>query len=176
LVTEGDEAVLLALLNSSPMIDGVPADAFGSESAARAWLGDHGLDVPVADREALRSGRDLLQAVTRGERPPAALAGLLDGVVSRPAFAGDELTWTLGLSGGEPFTGGRAMLARAVLTWDELRTTRPGRLRACANDECRLFLLDRSKSNSGRWCSMASCGNRLKARRHHQRARQTGVG
>jgi predicted RNA-binding Zn ribbon-like protein len=49
----------------------------------------------------------------------------------------------------------------------------PGRLRACANDECRLFLIDRSKANAARWCSMAVCGNRMKARRHYQRARST---
>jgi predicted RNA-binding Zn ribbon-like protein len=171
-MTEDDEAVLLALLNSSPVIDGVPADALGHDDAARDWLAEQGLDVPVTEREALRSGRDLLQAVARGSLPPAALEGLLEGVVSRPSFRGDELTWTLGRSGGDPLTGSRAVLARAVLTWDHLRTTRPGRLRGCANDECTLFLVDRSKSNSARWCSMAVCGNRLKARRHHQRARQ----
>ena len=47
----------------------------------------------------------------------------------------------------------------------------PGRLRPCANDECRLFLIDRSKANAARWCSMAVCGNRMKARRHYQRSR-----
>ncbi|MGW0016543.1 CGNR zinc finger domain-containing protein, partial [Streptomyces tendae] len=26
--------------------------------------------------------------------------------------------------------------------------------------------MDRSKPNSARWCSMAECGNRMKARRH----------
>jgi predicted RNA-binding Zn ribbon-like protein len=52
-----------------------------------------------------------------------------------------------------------------------LTQCRPGRLRPCANDECRLFLIDRSKSNLARWCSMAVCGNRLKARRHYERAR-----
>ena len=45
----------------------------------------------------------------------------------------------------------------------------PGRLRPCANDECRLFLIDHSKANAARWCSMAVCGNRMKARRHYQR-------
>jgi len=44
-------------------------------------------------------------------------------------------------------------------------------LRPCANDECRLFLIDHSKANAARWCSMAVCGNRLKARRHYQRVR-----
>ena len=36
---------------------------------------------------------------------------------------------------------------------------------------CALFLLDRSKPNTARWCSMAVCGNRMKARRHYERAR-----
>ena len=48
----------------------------------------------------------------------------------------------------------------------------PGRLRPCANDECRLFLIDRSKAGTARWCSMAVCGNRMKARRHYERARK----
>jgi predicted RNA-binding Zn ribbon-like protein len=43
--------------------------------------------------------------------------------------------------------------------------------RADSNDECRLFPLDRSKANAARWCSMAVCGNRIKARRHYQRTR-----
>jgi hypothetical protein len=168
---EDDEAILLALLNSTPIVDGVRLDPLGHDAAARTWLTEQGLDVPVADRVMLRAGRDLLQSVVRGERPPAASASLLDGVVSRPGFTGDELIWTLGVDGGGELAGGRAVLARAVLTFQELRADRPGRLRPCANDECTLFLLDRSKSNSARWCSMAVCGNRLKARRHHQRTR-----
>jgi predicted RNA-binding Zn ribbon-like protein len=60
-----------------------------------------------------------------------------------------------------------------VLAWDGLRTHAPGRLRPCANDECQRFLIDRSKANNARWCSMAVCGNRMKARRHYQRQRET---
>jgi predicted RNA-binding Zn ribbon-like protein len=51
------------------------------------------------------------------------------------------------------------------------RAQSPGRLPPCANEECRLFLIDRSKANAARWCSMAVCGNRMKARRHYQRSR-----
>jgi predicted RNA-binding Zn ribbon-like protein len=65
----------------------------------------------------------------------------------------------------------RELAVRAVLAWDALARHSPGRLRPCANDECRLFLVDRSKANGARWCSMAVCGNRMKARRHYQRAR-----
>jgi predicted RNA-binding Zn ribbon-like protein len=63
--------------------------------------------------------------------------------------------------------------ARALLAWGRVQESMPGRLRACANEECRLFLLDRSKPNTARWCSMKACGNRLKARRHYERARRT---
>jgi predicted RNA-binding Zn ribbon-like protein len=52
---------------------------------------------------------------------------------------------------------------------DALRRTRPGRLRPCENPECALFLLDRSKPNKARWCSMAVCGNQNKARRYRSR-------
>ncbi|MGV0807475.1 CGNR zinc finger domain-containing protein [Mycolicibacterium setense] len=40
--------------------------------------------------------------------------------------------------------------------------------RGRGNPDYRLFLIDRSKPNTARWCSMATCGNRMKARRHHQ--------
>jgi predicted RNA-binding Zn ribbon-like protein len=67
----------------------------------------------------------------------------------------------------------RRLAVRAVLAWGVVTHDLPGRLRPCANDECRLFLLDRSRANTARWCSMAICGNRMKARRHYQRTRET---
>ena len=42
-------------------------------------------------------------------------------------------------------------------------------VRRCANDECLWLFLDRSKTGTRRWCDMASCGNRAKARRHYGR-------
>jgi len=41
------------------------------------------------------------------------------------------------------------------------------RVRVCQN--CRWLFLDRSRNGSRRWCDMAVCGNRQKARRHYQR-------
>ncbi|MEO7887384.1 ABATE domain-containing protein [Polaromonas sp.] len=49
-------------------------------------------------------------------------------------------------------------------------------VKRCANDECRYLFLDDSKSGNRRWCSMASCGNRAKARRHYHRASQADNG
>lgn len=39
------------------------------------------------------------------------------------------------------------------------------RLKLCNSEACRWAFYDRSKNHSSRWCSMASCGNRMKARR-----------
>jgi predicted RNA-binding Zn ribbon-like protein len=46
------------------------------------------------------------------------------------------------------------------------------RLKVCANGECQLAFYDASRNRSGRWCSMATCGNRNKGRAY--RRRQTG--
>ncbi len=45
------------------------------------------------------------------------------------------------------------------------------RVRRCANDLCGWIFLDTSKNGSRRWCSMTSCGNRAKARRHYHKER-----
>lgn len=165
--TSTDEGFLLALLNSTPVIDGAPADDLADPARARAWLaaaGGLGSDAEL--RHVLRV-RQALQAVVRGQQSPAVLAPELDGVTSVPAIEGGQVSWALSVPAD------RGLAVRAVLAWDTLARQSPGRLRPCANDECRLFLIDRSKANAARWCSMAVCGNRMKARRHYHRAQNS---
>ena len=50
---------------------------------------------------------------------------------------------------------------------DLLGGTRLGKLKRCANDQCKWLFVDDSKSGSRRWCSMSACGNRAKAHRHY---------
>jgi predicted RNA-binding Zn ribbon-like protein len=45
------------------------------------------------------------------------------------------------------------------------------RMKACGNPDCRWAFYDGSKNHSARWCEMASCGNRMKARAFRERAR-----
>ncbi len=165
--TVSDEGFLLAVLNSTPVIDGVPTDDFADTDRARAWLARVGGLGAEAELRHIVEVRRSLQAVVRGEQLPAVLASALRGVTYVPAIAGGQVSWTLSVSPE------RELAVRAVLTWDALARHSPGRLRPCANDECRLFLIDRSKANAARWCSMAVCGNRMKARRHYQRTRNT---
>ena len=163
--TVSGEDFLLALLNSTPVIDGKPIDDLADPARARAWLvGVGGLGTEAELRYVLQV-RQSLQAVVRGRQPPDALAAELRGVVSVPAVADGLITWTLSMAPE------RELAVWAVLAWDALARQSPGRLRPCANDECCLFLIDRSKANAARWCSMAVCGNRMKARRHYQRSR-----
>jgi len=167
--TVTDEGFLLAILNSTPVVDGVPTDDFADMTRARGWLaGAGGLGTEAELRDVLAI-RQALQAVVRGEQPADVLAPTLQGVTYVPAVKDGQITWTLSVAPE------RELAVRAVLAWDALARHSPGRLRPCANDECRLFLVDHSKANAARWCSMAVCGNRLKARRHYQRVRNMQV-
>ena len=168
--TGPDDDFLLAVLNSTPVVDGVPTDDLADRARARAWLASAGGLGTEAELQHVITARQALQAVVRGEQPPAVLAPELLGVTLVPALTDGHVAWTLSVPPE------RGLAVRAVLAWDALAKHSPGRLRPCANDECRLFLIDRSKANAARWCSMAVCGNRMKARRHYQRARDAQAG
>jgi predicted RNA-binding Zn ribbon-like protein len=52
---------------------------------------------------------------------------------------------------------------------DLLTSERLQRVGSCRNPSCGWLFLDLSRNRSRRWCSMADCGNRAKARRHYAR-------
>jgi predicted RNA-binding Zn ribbon-like protein len=154
------QAVLLDLLNTTPVIDGQMVDQLADAAAARTWLRAHGAgseDVGVA-----RTVRDDLQRVVRMDVDASVLRRYLTDVRQVPDIGADGLAWSLEAD----------WPAHLVLAWGELEADMPGRLRPCANDECRLFLIDRSRAGTARWCSMRGCGNRMKARRHYSRTRR----
>ena len=161
-----DEELLLAVLNSAPVVDGRPTDDLGDASGrelARQWGGvgtEHEL-------ERLRGARDALQVVVRSGAPSAVaeLSGVIADAVRTPRVTAEGVEWEL----SAPEADRLAM--EAVLAWSTVNSRFPGRLRACANDECNLFLLDRSRPGTAKWCSMATCGNRMKARAHASRSR-----
>jgi predicted RNA-binding Zn ribbon-like protein len=47
----------------------------------------------------------------------------------------------------------------------------PSRVRRCGSDRCVLLFYDSTKNRSRRWCDMAVCGNRAKARAHYHRTK-----
>jgi len=58
-----------------------------------------------------------------------------------------------------------------------LASMQPDCLKACENEACILYFYDTSRNKKRRWCSMDTCGNRVKASRHYHRrkaVRQAG--
>src|ERR1700739_1199307 len=90
-----DEAFLLAVLNSTPVVDGVPADYFSDAAQARSWLASAGGVCTEAECQHILGVRQALQSVVRGEQPPDVLAPALEGAARIPALTNGEITWTL---------------------------------------------------------------------------------
>lgn len=160
MVPAEDEALLLELLNSTPVVRSRVVDELADEDTAADTLRGWGGSGTMAELTAVRAARVDLQAVVRTERPATVLSTHLVGVAQIPVTDDVRLEWRLAAAPDG------LLAARAVLAFFALTEQAPGRLRPCQNEACRLFLIDRSRAGTGRWCSMTACGNRMKARRH----------
>lgn len=172
---EGDLGLVQAFVNTLDAIPGT--EELGDPSALAAWLAARGLirqGEPVGEsdlrhalavREAMRavvgrnSGRQLYPVEVATLNEAASASGL------RVRFGRD------GSARLEPETGGPVgAIGRLVgALYSAMQDEDWGRLKLCTDDSCRWVFYDRSKNHSSRWCSMASCGNRAKARRFRQK-------
>jgi predicted RNA-binding Zn ribbon-like protein len=92
-------------------------------------------------------------------------------LVARPDSQGPLATWKV--DGGVDLEAPR--LAVAAVAGDLLTSTIARQVRSCPGEGCGWLFLD--PSGRRRWCSMATCGNRAKARRfaeRHRRAASAG--
>ncbi len=129
------------------------------------------LTVAVRFREALYA---LLRAASEvsDDGPPALPAEALALVNS--TAAGPTVTVHLAADGQVRRTGGvGAALAHIARTGVELiGGPDRARLRWCADATCTHPFLDRSRAGRRRWCGMAGCGDRAKARAYRARHRE----
>lgn len=150
------------------------------EPGVRAWASSVGLpaigDTAHTGRDDLMRLRDAIYrvfaAIAKTHDPPAADVDTLtslhaDGlsafglVVSGDGHVGRR--WPIESSA-------RVRLARIATSAVDLLTGEElARVRECAG--CGWLFIDASRNRSRVWCSMETCGNRHKARRHHERAR-----
>jgi predicted RNA-binding Zn ribbon-like protein len=116
-------------------------------------------DLQLLDRESREASAHLrLVLVPEGSEGTEESSGDL------PRF---EWTW-FGIEG--ELTGFLWPIARAAT---ELLTSKQlAQVRECAGDPCGWLFLDLSKNGSRRWCDMADCGNRAKARRYRARKKE----
>ncbi|MCL3863287.1 CGNR zinc finger domain-containing protein [Actinotalea sp. K2] len=154
----------MSVLNSAPIIDGERTERLGGPGDdLTERFGGTG---SAAEARHLRATRDTLHEIIRGRTEAAAnLAALVSRAVLTPEATTTGLRWELRAPADE------RLGVRALLAWTAVTEQLPGRLRPCANDECNLFLVDHSRPGAAKWCSMASCGNRMKARAHAARRR-----
>ncbi|MFN2555657.1 MAG: CGNR zinc finger domain-containing protein [Nitriliruptorales bacterium] len=109
------------------------------------------------------------------EPPPEALAILEEAALRAQLtlrFAPDGSSQLAPVADGVEGAVGRllaiAYAAMAEGTW--------WRLKICRADTCAWSFYDTSRNRSGKWCSMAICGNRAKARTYRtQRRKEAGV-
>ena len=121
----------------------------------------------VRFREALYG---VFAATILGEPASSADRAVLDAelgtALSHRRLVAVDGEWTWSFAGEGP----DIMLWRlAVDASDLLTSTDLDRVRECSGDTCSWLFLDRSRNRSRRWCDMADCGNRAKARRHYSR-------
>jgi predicted RNA-binding Zn ribbon-like protein len=99
---------------------------------------------------------------------PAPLVPLMtdDGQVQLQAGTAVQAMSTVARDAIDLFT---AELSTNEPPADRKASAHPCRLRVCAADDCGLFILDTSRPNNRRWCSMELCGNRSKIRAYRAR-------
>jgi predicted RNA-binding Zn ribbon-like protein len=108
------------------------------------------------DPQALRRAREQVDATAAGARIEIRFAP--DG----PRFIGAPDS---GIDG--------AVGTLLAIVGESLADDSWSRLKICPGHHCGWAFYDNSRNRSGRWCSMAVCGGREKARAHYRRRRQS---
>lgn len=149
--------------------------------SAETWFREAHLPYKVFDQGTLLRLRDLREAFRgvfwahNGQADPATaqqrLASFVPDARLRMDWEAETGAPVLRPDEGGPHATESALLA--IMYDAVLHGTWP-RMKACRKESCRWAFFDRSKNGSGTWCSMAVCGNRVKAQR--RRARVTKVG
>jgi len=173
----GDIGLVQAFVNTVDLQDG--PEELSDPNTLKAWLVAKGLlnggqPVEASDlkhaialREAIRS---VIGANSGSKVYPVDIATLNE------AAAASGLRMRFGADGRpklEPeATGVVAAMGRIVAAmYAAMEDDGWRRLKLCTSQACRWAYYDRSKNHSSRWCTMASCGNREKARRFRSQSK-----
>ena len=172
----GELGLVQAFVNTVDLQDG--PELLPDSNSLREWLVANdlmpaGAPVDDADLKHARAVREAMRAVIGGN------SGLpvypVDLATLNEAATASRLRVRFGPGGPrlEPEAGGAVgALGRLVVSlYSAMQSDDWHRLKLCGADTCRWVFYDRSKNQSSRWCTMASCGNRAKARRFRQNRR-----
>ena len=176
--TPTELAKLQAFVNTLDLETNV--DSVADRVALKRWLVEQGLlarsaKVDNADVTKARGLREAIRTVLMandGHRVPAkAVATLNRRLESLPLhvhFNTEAQPEVAPLASGVD----RALAGLVAGIPSAVASGAWARFKVCANDTCRWAFYDHSKNQSGRWCSMRVCGNRVKTKAY--RARTSG--
>jgi len=169
--------LIQAFVNTADLAPGIAA--LGDPDALSGWLvarglmaagaraGEQDLKHSIAVREAIRgaiganSGRSVYPV------DMATLNGAVAASRLLPRFGPDGKARLEPLANGVEGALGRIVAA----VFGAMNEEDWSRLKLCDSSTCRWAFFDQSRNHSSRWCKMASCGNRQKAKRFRERAK-----
>ncbi len=172
----GNLEIIRQLVNTRDIDHGT--DALASREELAGWLVEHELlpaseaEVTAQDlsdilevREAIRA---LLLANNDGEAPPLAATAVLSRAARKARFS---LWFDAGGSTLRPEAPGAVGAVGTLLSIvaDAMADGTWSRFKACRYDACEWAFYDRARNHSRRWCDMAVCGNRTKAKTYRER-------
>jgi len=179
-------------LNTLELENGALVERLTSLDTAATWLAEHDVIhdprqiTVLARRQSGTEGalrrlvstrtalRDVAHAVAHETKPePAAISEVNRALASRERI--ELVAAPDGVRLGHSHVGDAidevlARIAEPIVR--EIGNGHDDRFRICANDTCRWIFYDESRSGQRRWCDMATCGNRAKARRHRARQKE----
>lgn len=168
-------ALLQEFLNTADAGSGT--DQLGTRESMQRWLASHRLTAPHSefderDRRRLVEVRDALRLLVSADAGPGtsrravtilneAARRIRLGVRLHPEDGYRLVAEGVGIERpvGDLLVG--VLTAMAAGGWS--------RLKVCANEECGRAFVDGSRNRSARWCSMETCGNRMKGRAYRRR-------
>ena len=163
-------------VNTEIVSQGERVDLLQSDEDVWRWVIEAGLGRPARRDEILRDARELrrhLRALFLRGTPRKAEIDAINAALSRGRGSfhlerkGGAYRTRFAADSDDPLFLIAAAAAELLATGD-LSLIKP-----CGGTDCILLFYDTTKSHTRRWCSMAGCGNRMKAALHYQRSRET---
>ncbi len=184
----------LDFVNTELVLEGAPADLLPHFRDLVDWLrqarlltpdragtalaewnhGARGADALRRANELRRILRGSAERLGRGESFPPAAVRAVNEILALGRGSHRLLPSTTGFQLSFESVPRRAdellvPLARSLAEF--LTVAELGRVKKCDNPKCVLYFYDATKNQARRWCSMALCGNRMKAALHYRRTR-----
>jgi predicted RNA-binding Zn ribbon-like protein len=170
-------APAIDFVNTEIVSDGQRVDLLRSEEDLRRWLVEAGLARNVAPQPRLRQAKELrrhLRAMFLRGKPRRNEVDAINEALARGRGSfrvereGAGWRTRFAADSDDPLFLVAAAAAELLATGDL------SLVKSCGGTGCILLFYDATKSHTRRWCSMAGCGNRMKAALHYRRTRQEG--